>query len=102
MAMLLLYTINDPALREVHVVHVEVSADLKQAKIHYSCSADNAARVKKGLERARGFLRTHLAGCLQMRYVPDLSFFRDKSAEHDDRMRKLFQEIASEDETGSE
>jgi ribosome-binding factor A len=37
-----------------------------------------------------------------MRYVPELLFFRDRSVEHDEKMQKLFQEIAAEHEAGTE
>ncbi len=101
-AVLLLYTIQDPALRHVCITHVVVSKDLKQAKIYYSCAAEQTAPAKAGLARAKGFIRSHLAGRLQMRYVPELLFFRDRSVEHDEKMQKLFQEIAAEHEAGTE
>ncbi|OKY74559.1 MAG: ribosome-binding factor A [Desulfobulbaceae bacterium DB1] len=100
-AVLFLYKVNDPALREVTIIHVIVSKDLKQAKIYYSCAKEKIKQVKIGLERAKGFIRTHLAGQLQMRHVPELLFFQDKSIDHDEKMQKLFQEIAAENETGT-
>ncbi|MEW6518467.1 MAG: 30S ribosome-binding factor RbfA [Thermodesulfobacteriota bacterium] len=101
LAVLLLYKVKDPALQQVTIVHVEVSNDLSRAKIYYACAPEMEDKVSSGLERARGFLRSALARVLQMRYVPELVFFSDPSIEYDDKMKKIFQEIASENESGS-
>ena len=98
---LLLYKVKDPALQQVSIVHVAMSNDLKRAKIYYSCDADQEKKVRLGLNRAKGFMRSYLAKELQMRYVPELIFYHDPSREYDEKMDKLFQEIASENESGS-
>ena len=99
---LLLFKVKDPNLQNVTIVHVEVSNDLSRAKIFYACNPEIEAKVSSGLQRARGFMRSALAKVLQMRYVPELVFFSDPSIEYDDKMEKIFQEIASENESGSE
>lgn len=101
-SVLLLYKVNDPALQNVTITQVVVSKDLKQAKVYYGCAGEKTKQVKAGLERAKGFIRTFLAGQLQMRYVPELHFYQDTSLDHDEKMQKLFQEIAAENETGTE
>jgi ribosome-binding factor A len=98
---LLLYNVKDPALQNVTIIHVEVSNDLSRAKIYYACAPEMANKVGAGLRRAKGFMRSYLAKALQMRYVPELVFFSDPSIEYDEKMQKIFQEIASENEPGS-
>lgn len=98
---LLLYKIKDPALAEVSIVKVVMSNDLKLAKISYSCPAEKAGKAKEGLNRAKGFIRSSLARVLQLRYAPDLAFYPDTSREYEEKMEKLFQEIAAEHESGS-
>ena len=98
---LLLFKVKDPTLQHVTIVHVEVSNDLGRAKIFYTCPPELEKQVRAGLQRARGFMRSALAKVLQMRYVPELVFFSDPSIEYDDKMKKIFQEIASENEPGS-
>ena len=98
---LLLFKVKDPALQNVTIVHVEVSNDLSRAKIYYACALEMADKVNSGLRRAKGFMRSDLAKKLQMRYVPELVFSPDPSIEYDEKMQKIFQEIASENEPGS-
>lgn len=98
---LLLYQVKDPALLEVSIVHVVMSSDLKRAKIYYACPEKSEKKVRQGLNRAKGFMRSYLAKELQMRYMPDLVFYPDPSGDHDARMEKLFQEISSENESGT-
>lgn len=101
LSQLLLFKVKDPALRTVNIVHVEVSNDLSRAKIYYACTKEIEGKVSAGLQRAKGFLRSALAKELQMRYMPELVFFSDPSIEYDEKMKKIFQEIASENEPGS-
>lgn len=99
---LLLSKIKDPALQMVSIAHVEMSNDLKLAKIYYTCPQESAKKVHQGLARAKGFMRTSLAKIMQMRYAPDLIFYPDPSGNYDAKMDKLFHEIASENnESGS-
>lgn len=98
---LLLYKVKDPALRNVTLVHVDVSKDLSCAKIYYVARKESREKIVDGLNRAKGFMRSYLAKELQMRYVPDLLFYYDNSVEYDEKMQKILQEIAREDESGS-
>ncbi|MBI5558550.1 MAG: 30S ribosome-binding factor RbfA [Deltaproteobacteria bacterium] len=101
-SMLLLLKVKDPALRNVTIIHVNVSNDLSRAKIYYTCPPETDKKVREGLNRAKGFIRTYLAKELQMRYVPELVFFSDPSVDYDEKMQKIFQEIASENESGTD
>lgn len=101
LATLLLFKVKDPALQQVTIVHVEMSDDLSRAKIYYTCAPEMESKVNSGLQRAKGFMRSHLAKELRMRYAPELVFFTDPSTEYDEKMQKIFQEIASENEPGS-
>jgi ribosome-binding factor A len=100
-SVLLLFKVKDPALRHVSIVHVDVSNDLSRARIYYACAPEMADKISAGLSRAKGFIRSHLAGVLQMRHVPELLFYPDPSTEYDEKMQKIFQEIARENEPGS-
>ncbi len=99
---LLLYQVKDPALLGVAIVRVEMSNDIKRAKIFYACDPDVEKKVHRGLIRARGFMRSHLAKVLQMKYVPELVFHSDPGLSQADRMEQIFQEIANEDKSGSD
>lgn len=100
----LLRQIRDPALQDVAISGVEMTGDLKEARIMYFCDTEKVDDAQRGLSRAKGFLRHKLARELSLKYVPDLKFFYDTGREHQEKMDKLFAEIADEgsDGTGSE
>lgn len=95
LSVLLLQKTRDPLLREVAVTAVEMSPDLKRAKVYFSLPAGkHAGQALKGLNRAKGFFRTQLARQMNMRYTPDLVFFHDRQHEKTERLDELFREIA--------
>jgi ribosome-binding factor A len=105
-ALLLLSKVKDPRLTSVSIVDAEVTKDLRRAIVYYSVLGDDS-QVKKaaeGLDRAKGFIRSHLARELGMRVTPELVFKQDRSMEHQEKMERLLKEInidAEPPETGS-
>jgi ribosome-binding factor A len=81
----------------VAISRVKITDDLKLARIYYTLP-EGAARgaVQKSLARAKGFMRSHLASTLNMRYTPTLEFHYDDKADKVAEMERLFQEIAKE------
>jgi len=69
----------DPRLELVTISGVTLNADLSVAQVFYTLSGDEArlAEAAKGLEQAKGFLRTLLGQRLRMKFVPELRFSRD-------------------------
>lgn len=101
-ALLLLRKIKDPRLYNVTITQVKVTPDLRRAWIYFSCPDDNVEEVAVGLGSAKGFMRSHLAREMGMRYVPDLEFKHDLTGRRMAEMDKLFREIAEEDDPTSE
>lgn len=97
-AMLLVGKIRDPKLANVSISRVELTDDLKYAKIFFTVLGESKERrnAATGLKRAKGFIRSHLAKTLNLRYTPDLRFMYDETAAKVEEMEKLFQEIADE------
>lgn len=105
-ALLLLSKVKDPRLAQVVIVDAEVTRDLRKAIIYYSILGDEQQRksASEGLERAKGFIRSHLARELGMRATPNLVFKLDLSMVHQQEMETLLKEIktdAESPETGS-
>ncbi len=100
-AMLLRRKISDPRIAEVTITQVVMSDDLSRANIYFSCDEKLVERAKRGFASAGGFIRTHLAQILKMRYMPELVFKRDAGQVHRERIDQLFQEIAAENERSS-
>ena len=100
LAILLLNKVRDPKIGNVTISRVEVSDDLKYARIYYTVLGEGKVikEADAGLQRARGFMRSHLAKTLNMRYTPELQFRYDMTAEKVKEIEELFQEIAGERE----
>lgn len=100
LSILLLQRVRDPGLRDVTITRVEVTADIKLARIYFSVGGTGeAAQAEKGLARAKGFFRSQIARLLNLRYTPELVFYHDASYEENERLEKLFRQIAEERKT---
>lgn len=78
---LILHRVKDPRLGFVTVVHVDVSPDLRSARVFYSVMGTAKAKLdsQQALEKAAGFLQREIGSALQLRYTPRLKFIRDES-----------------------
>ncbi len=101
-ATLLLRKIQDPRVYNVTITQVKITPDLRRAWIYFSCLDRNIEEVTAGLTSAKGFIRSHLARVLGMRYVPDLEFRHDLTINRMAEMDKIFHEIAAEDDSTTE
>lgn len=98
LSIMLIEKVRDPKIAAVSISRVLVTDDLKYARIYYTVLAKDrqAHLAAKGLERAKGFMRSHLAKTLNLRFTPALQFFYDETAEKVQEVEKLFREIAQE------
>lgn len=83
--------IKDPRVSEafVSVTGVEVTPDLKYAKVYYSSLRGDKKAVQKGLESSAGYIRTQLARTLNLRITPELSFHEDTSIAYGAKIEKI-------------
>jgi ribosome-binding factor A len=90
--------LDDPRLVMVEVTHVDVSKDLRSAKVHIHHRADEISRqeLMKRLQRAIPYLRSQLAVRCGLRMVPELVFHYDDSPAQAARIDALLQQIAEE------
>ncbi len=90
--------IKDPRINPMtSVVSVEVSPDLKTAKVYISVLGDEESKnaTRQGLKSAASFIRGQLAKKLNLRNTPELTFMLDNSIEYGVRMSKLIDEVNS-------
>ncbi len=103
LSILLLQKVGDPRLQEVSISQVEISPDLKRAKVYFVVPPGRkVGNAKKGLEKARGFLRSQLAARMNLRYTPDLIFYHDRHNEETQRLDEVFRQIAEDKKTDDE
>ena len=87
----------------VTVTGVDVSQDLRQAKIFVSVLGTDTERAAtfEALTSLAGHLRARLARSLQLRLVPEISFKLDESVAHAARIESLLAQVR-EKKTGDE
>ena len=91
--------VKDPRVNSgfVTITRCDVSGDLKFAKIYYSVLNGDSAEVKKGLISAKGYIRSQIAGRLNFRNTPELTFIQDDSIEHGAKISKMLGEMNLKD-----
>jgi ribosome-binding factor A len=101
---LLMLEARDPRLAGVTITGVTVTPDLLMARIYFSVLGDQMARKEAlvGLENANGFLRTELASRVRLRFVPELIFEEDTSAEYGRRIDELLELVKDDLGPGDE
>ncbi|RUT29756.1 30S ribosome-binding factor RbfA [Paenibacillus zeisoli] len=90
---------KDPRIGFITVTGVEVTSDLSQAKVYLSVFGDAEQKETslKGLEKAKGFLRSELGKRVMLRHTPELIFKIDESIAYGSHIEKLLGEISHED-----
>lgn len=91
--------VNDPNVGSVTITSVDMTSDLKKAKVYFTCwqNEDNHKETLDGLNRASGFLRHCLRERVDLRAIPALVFVYDESIERGSRISKLIDDSLSED-----
>ncbi len=69
----LTYEASDPYLRRVTILRVEVTDDLRKARVFYTVFLQ-AQGVEAHLEKAKGYLRSTLAHKMRIKFVPEIEF----------------------------
>ncbi len=92
LATILLYKCADPRLKDLTITEVDMSPDLKQAKVFYVARAGvDADEVAAALDKALGFIKQEVGRERILRTMPELIFLPDKTWERAERLEKLFQ-----------
>ena len=86
-AQMIQFEISDPRIGMVTVSHVNVTSDVKYAKVfitrlNHSQPDQDSKECLKCLSNAVGFFRKILAKRIKLRAIPKLFFFYDDSLEH--------------------
>jgi ribosome-binding factor A len=92
---ILMNRVKDPRIGFVTVTSVDTAPDLRQAKVFVTVMADTGSSEKslEGLKKAAPFVRGELGRRLHIRYIPELFFELDHSAEAGERVLRLLEEI---------
>ena len=91
---LLMKEVSDPRIGAITLTAVEVTKDLRQAKIYFSILAgsEKKAQVASGLKSATGFIRGRVAKDLKLRFVPTIEFIYDETEDRAQRIEDLLKQ----------
>jgi ribosome-binding factor A len=103
-SMAILADLKDPRVADVTVTYVEVSPDMRQAKVHVSVMGDDAKQklCLEGLQSSAGFLQTKIGKRIDTRYTPRLRFELDMGVKQSLAIAQLLHDVLpaeSSDET---
>lgn len=89
--------IKDPRVGFVTITSVDVSPDLRYAKVYASVlgSGEQQKASTEALNRATGYIRSEIGKRIRLRYTPEISFQLDTSIERGTRVIKLIKEVKS-------
>ena len=90
---------NDPRLTKISITEVNVSPDLRNARVYYTLLDKNELKgIEKALAKGTGFLRHCVAQQVGLRYVPKLEFLYDDNLQHAEELGNLLAQIKVSDE----
>jgi ribosome-binding factor A len=97
--MAILADLRDPRIAGVTVTRVEVSPDMREAKVHVSIMGDDAAQrtCLHGLQSAAGFLQQKIAKRIDTRYTPRLRFELDMGVKKSIAIARLLDDVLPEE-----
>jgi ribosome-binding factor A len=87
--------LKDPRLGFVTVTKVELTPDLRLAKIFYSVlgKEEEHKKTKEALGSALGFIRRLIAQRINLRFAPEIIFKEDRSGEYSVRIQEVLNEL---------
>ena len=100
-SMAILTELKDPRVQDVTVTYVEVSGDLRHAKVHVSVMGDEAKQQLslRGLQSAAGFLQSRCARRIETRYTPRIEFVLDQGVKKSIEISRILAQVLPREET---
>lgn len=98
--MAILTDLRDPRIEGVTVTYVEVSPDMRQAKVHVSIMGDDAKqrRCLYALQHSAGYLQSKLSDRIDTRYTPRLRFELDMGVKKSLAISQMLNDLLPHDE----
>lgn len=94
--------LRDPRIGFVTVTKVQVTPDLRLAKIFYSVLGDEKTKksTKIALQNANHFLKMKIGDELKLRFTPEVSFREDIVLEYSQKIEDILTRIKKEKKNG--
>lgn len=100
----ILTELRDPRIENVTVTFVEVSGDMRIAKVHVSIMGDKKQQdlCLHGLQRSAGYLQKRINDRIDTRYTPRIQFVLDKGIKNSFKVAEILDDVLPETEDSSE
>lgn len=87
--------LKDPRLGFVTITGVELTPDLRFAKVFFSVlgKEEDYKKTKKALDSALGFIRRLIAQRINLRFAPEIVFREDRSSEYSVKIQEVLDQI---------
>ena len=94
------FEMDDPRLESITVTDVEVSPELRDAKVFVLVRGDDKEvnEALRSLRNAATFVRQQVAMNLDMRFAPHVHFVRDDAEENAARVGEILQDLTNRGE----
>jgi ribosome-binding factor A len=94
------FEMDDPKLETVTVTDVEVSPDLRDAKVYVLIRGEEreVGQALKTLRNAATYVRQQVAMNLDLRFAPHVHFVRDSAEENAARVNDILQDLTNRGE----
>jgi ribosome-binding factor A len=94
------FELDDPRLEAVTVTDVEVSPDLRDAKVYVLIrgTQDEVDKALKSLRNAATYVRQQVAMSLDLRFAPHVHFVRDTAEENASRVTEILDDLTRKGE----
>ena len=95
---LIQHGLKDPRIGFATITSIELSDNLKHAKVHVSILGNAQEREDsiEGLNSAKGYIRSCLGKNLYIKFVPELHFRLDQTADHVEKITKILSDLHHE------
>jgi ribosome-binding factor A len=97
-SMAILTDLRDPRIEGVTVTYVEVSPDMRLAKVHVSIMGDTSQQqlCLHGLRSSAGYLQNKISERIDTRYTPRIRFELDEGVKKSLAISQMLQELLPE------
>ena len=94
-SMAIIRELKDPRIRDVTVTMVEVTPDLRQAKVNVTVMGDEAKQklCVRGLQNSAGYLQSKVGKRIDTRYTPRIEFVLDKGLKNALTVTRILEEV---------
>lgn len=102
--MAILADLKDPRIQGVTVTYVEVSPDMRNAKVHVSIMGDETTQklCLQGLQSSAGYLQQKVSRRIDTRYTPRIRFEIDMGVKNSIAIARMLNDVLLEDELSAE